>query len=75
MGRIGEVHDVQEAADALKVLAEVVRLAVRGEVALVASAARQVDAGLQNRVATVGGRRHKPQNSTQLFWPTARRPR
>ena len=54
MGWIGNVHDVQESADTKEALGEVVRHAVRGEVALVANAARQVDAGLQNRVATVG---------------------
>src|SRR5262249_55654093 len=51
---VGNVHDVQESADTKGVLGEVVRLAVRGEVALVSRAAWQVDAGLQNRVATVG---------------------
>ena len=52
--RVGEVHDVQEVADAKKVLGEVERHAVRGEVALVALAAWQVDAALQNRMAAVG---------------------
>ena len=52
--RVGEVHDVQKIADAKEVLGEVERHAVRGEVALVANAAWQVDAGLQNRVAAVG---------------------
>ena len=33
IGRVGQVHDVHEAADAFKSLAEVVRQAVRGEVA------------------------------------------
>ena len=55
MRRIGEVHDVHEAADAAEALAEVVGPAVRREGALVAVAARQLDVGLQDRVATVRG--------------------
>src|SRR6266478_838123 len=54
MRRVGEIHDVQEAADASEALGEVVRHTVRGEGAHVASAAWQVDAGLQDRVAAVG---------------------
>jgi hypothetical protein len=51
-----DVNDVQGAAEAAatRVLAEVVRLAVRGERAHVAIAARQGEAGLQNRVTAVG---------------------
>src|ERR1700680_4117889 len=52
--RVGEVHWVQEAADATEVLGDVERHAVRGEVALVATAARQAAAALKNRVAAVG---------------------
>ena len=54
MRRIGEVHDVQKAADASEALGLVVRPAVRGEGAHVALAAWHVDARLQNRVAAVG---------------------
>src|SRR5262249_40987385 len=52
--RVREVHDVQVVADIEGVLGEVERHAVWGEVALVANAAWQVDAALQNRVAAVG---------------------
>src|SRR6516225_8306241 len=54
MRRVGEVHDVQEAVGG-SALGEVVRPAVRGEGAHVALAAWQLDVGLQDRVAAVGG--------------------
>ena len=52
--RVGEVEDVHEAADASKVLGGIERLPVRGEVAhMVETAARRVDAALEDRVAAV----------------------
>ncbi len=54
--RVGHVHDVQRATEAAaaRVLAQVVRVAVRGECAHVTIAARQRDAGRKYRVAAVG---------------------
>ena len=52
--RVGEVYDVHEAADASEGLADVVRHAVRGEVAHVTLAANQLDIGFQDRVAAIG---------------------
>ena len=55
IGRVGDVDDVHEAADASKALADVVRQAVRGPAAHVARAALQLDASFQDRAAAVGG--------------------
>ena len=53
--RVGEVHRVKVTADTSVHLREVERQTVRGEVALVTKAVFQHDAGLQDRVAAVGG--------------------
>ena len=54
MGRIGEVHAVQEGADAKEVLSDPVRQAVRSEAAYVEIAAWQLHVGFQDWVAAVG---------------------
>ena len=53
MRRVGEVHDVQVAADTPVTLAQVVRPAVWGESAHVTMAAGQIDVGQQDRVTAV----------------------